>query len=95
MMKHTILSILFAVALPFTASAQLFRPLGLDTDRCKRVGPYSQPRMHIEGDMLYVCTSQGLYAKDLNDKESAWQLAGFEGIPLQDYARRGSDILAT
>ena len=50
--------------------------------------------MHIEGDKLYVCTSQGLYAKDLNDKESAWQLAGFEGIPLQDYARRGSDILA-
>ena len=94
MMKHTILSILFAVALPVTASAQLFRPLGLDTDRCKRVGPYSQPRMHIEGDKLYVCTSQGLYAKDLNDKESAWQLAGFEGIPLQDYARRGSDILA-
>jgi hypothetical protein len=24
----------------------------------------SQPKMHVEGDRLYVCTSQGLYAKD-------------------------------
>ena len=58
------------------------------------VADYYQPQMHIEGDILYVCTKQGLYSKDLNDEGSAWKLVGFEGVPLQDYARRGDDILA-
>ncbi len=50
--------------------------------------------MHVEGEKLYVCTSQGLYTKDLTDDNSAWQQAGFNGIPLQGYVRRGADILA-
>ena len=50
--------------------------------------------MHVEGDRLYVCTYKGLYAKDLSADNSTWQLAGFEGVPLQNCARRGSDILA-
>ena len=94
MMKYYILSIFFAVALPITASAQLFHSIGLGIDECKRPRSfYSQPRMHIEGDRLYVCTNKGLFAKDLNDKGGVWQIVGFDGIPLQDYARRGSDIL--
>ena len=60
----------------------------------ERVAPESQPRMHIEGDILYVCTNHGLYSRDLRDAGSAWQLVGFKGEPLLDYARRGSDILA-
>ena len=59
-----------------------------------RQGYFSQPRMHIEGDKLFVCTSQGLYAKDLAKEGSVYQLVGFKGIPLQDYVRRGNDILA-
>lgn len=93
-MKHVVIIVLFVVAFPITVSAQLFRPLGLGFDGGKYQGDWSQPRMHIESDKLYVCTCQGLYSKDLADKSSAWQLVGFEGIPLQDYARRGSDILA-
>lgn len=77
-----------------TAQAQFFRPLGLGFNGGERQGNFSQPRMHVEGDRLYACTSQGLYAKDLSANNSAWQLVGFEGIPLQDYVRRGSDILA-
>ena len=79
---------------PFVASAQLFRPLNLGFNGGERQGNFSQPRMHVEGDMLYVCTCQGLYFKDLSSDNSAWQLVGFEGVPLQDYARRGNDILA-
>ena len=82
------------LSVPFAASAQLFRPLGLGFSGGERLGVFSQPRMHVEGDRLYVCTNQGLYAKDLSNDNSAWQLVGFEGIPLQDYARRGDDILA-
>ena len=73
---------------------QLFHPLGLDTGLGERVGEYSQPRMHVEGNTLYVCTQKGLYSKDLSSKGDAWQLVGFKDVPLQDYARRGEDILA-
>lgn len=60
----------------------------------ERPGDSSQPRAHIEGNRLYVCTSRGLYAKDLGEASSKYVLVGFKGIPLQDYARRGDDILA-
>ena len=80
--------------LPLAASAQLFRPLNLGFNGGERQGNFSQPRMHVESDRLYVCTCQGLYAKDLSADNSVWQLVGFKGIPLQDYARHGNDILA-
>ena len=86
------LSVLLTLSL--TASAQLFHPLGLSFSGGERQGNFSQPRMHVEGEKLYVCTSQGLYNKDLTDDNSAWQQAGFNGIPLQGYVRRGADILA-
>ena len=73
---------------------QLFTPLGLGIEKCERKGDFSQPKMHVDGDTLYVCTSQGLYSKDLSSEESVWQLVGFKDIPLQDYVRRGDDILA-
>ena len=79
---------------PFVASAQLFRPLNLGFNGGERQGNFSLPKMHVEGDMLYVCTSHGLYFKDLSATGSMWQLVGFEGIPLQDYVRHGNDILA-
>ena len=93
MNKKTII-ILYALMLHLSASAQLFRPLNLGFNGGERQGIFSQPRMHVEGDKLYVCTSQGLYVKDLSNDNSEWQLVGFEGIPLQDYARRENDILA-
>ena len=77
-----------------TIYGQLFHPLGLGTGLGEQQGIYSQPRMHVEGNILYVCTSQGLYSKDISGDDSEWQLAGFEGVPLQDYVRRGSDMLA-
>ena len=83
-----------AVFTTVVAQAQLFRPLGLGFNGGERQGIFSQPRMHVEGDKLYVCTSQGLYVKDLSNDNSEWQLVGFEGIPLQDYVRRENDILA-
>jgi len=94
MKKQAIISILIVIALPITAMAQSFHPLGLGFNGGGRQGECSQPRMHIEGDKLFVCTNKGLYSKDLAKNNSAWQLAGFEGVPLQDYVRRGSDILA-
>ena len=83
-----------AALLSVAALGQLFHPMGLGTGLCERQGDYSQPRMHVEGNILYVCTSQGLYSKDISDNYNEWQLAGFEGVPLQDYVRRGSDMLA-
>ena len=77
------------------AHGQLFHPLGLGIEASNdMVGEWFQPQMHIEGDILYACTNQGLYSKDLSNEGSEWQLVGFEGIPLQDYVRRGEDILA-
>ena len=93
-MNKEIIIILYALMFYLSASAQLFKSLGLGFNGGERQGNFSQPRMHVEGERLYICTCQGLYAKDLSADNSAWQLVGFEGIPLQDYARRGSDILA-
>ena len=76
------------------AQNQLFHSLGLGFNGGERQGDFSQPRMHVEGDKLYVCTYQGLFAKDLTVNNSSWLLAGFDGIALQDYARRGNDVLA-
>jgi photosystem II stability/assembly factor-like uncharacterized protein len=88
-MNKKIIIILYTLMFYLSASAQLFHSLGLDFNGGERQGDFSQPRMHLEGDRLYVCTSQGLYAKDMSADNSAWQLVGFEGVPLQDYARRG------
>ena len=93
MKKKAIITALLALV-AMTGQGQLFRPLGLDSELCERNGSHSQPKMHVEGNILYVCTNQGLYSKDLSDGESAWQPAGFEGIPLQDYVRNGDDMLA-
>ena len=90
-----ILTIMLAVLLGSIATqAQLFRPLGLGDGLGKHIYSNFRPRMHVEGDNLYVCTNQGLYCKDLSDDTSQWQMAGFEGIPLQDYARNENGILA-
>ena len=89
-----IMFMMLAVFTTVVAQAQLYHPLGLGFNGGERQGIFSQHRMHVEGDRLYVCTNQGLYAKDLSANNSIWQLMGFEGIPLQDYARRGNDILA-
>ena len=93
MNKKTIITILLALV-AMLGQAQLFHPLGLGFNGGERQGECSHPRMHIKGDKLYICTSLGLYAKDLTNDNSAWKIVGFEGIPLQDYARHGSDILA-
>ena len=86
---------ILATFFPVFIHGQLFKPLGLGIESPKDlVADYYQPQMHIEGDILYVCTTQGLYSKDLSNDKSTWQLVGFEGIPLQDYARCGDDMLA-
>ena len=95
-MKQHRLFILALVALvSLVTYGQLFKPLGLGIETSRdMVGEWYQPQIHVEGDILYVCTKQGLYSKDLSSDESEWQLVGFEGIPLQDYARSGDDMLA-
>ena len=94
MHKKTCIFFSLALLLPINIAAQLFQSLDLGFNGGERQGLFSQPRMHVEGDRLHVCTNQGLYAKDLSADNGTWQLVGFEGIPLQDYARRGNDILA-
>ena len=95
MNKPCRLAILVLASLMSIAShGQLFKPLGLGVEESKQIAEDFQPRMHVEGNTLFVCTNKGLYSKDLSSDESQWQLAGFENIPLQDYARSGNDILA-
>ena len=93
MNKTSIITLLITVFCT-SAKAQLFHPLGLGSNLCERQGIFSRPKMHVEDNKLFVCTSKGLYAKDLASGSSEWQLSGFDGIPLQDYARRANDILA-
>ena len=93
-MKSYRLTILaFAVLISVAVHGQLFHPLGVGIVTPDLAGDFC-PQMHVEGDMLFVCTKQGLYSKDLSNEGSAWQLVGFEGIPLQNYARSGDDLLA-
>ena len=94
MKLHRIIILSITCLISVNIEGQLFRSLGLGTNLGTRKGNYSQPRMHIEGNSLYVCTNQGLYSKNLAEDSSEWQCTGFNGIPLQDYVRLGNDILA-
>lgn len=84
----------FATFVSVATFGQLFHPLGLGIEKCGREEKSFRPQMHIEGDILYACTNQGLYSRDLSDDESIWQLVGFEGISLQDFVRKSDDLLA-
>ena len=94
MKRYRLVILALAVFVSVATYGQLFQPLGLGMEKCERKGNFFKPQMHVEGDILYVCTNQGLYSKDLSDDESTWQLVGFENIPLQDYVRKGDDMLA-
>ena len=50
-------------------------------------------KMHIEDDKLIVCANTGLYAIDLNVPSVA-EPYGFAGIPIADFIKNGSTILA-
>ena len=94
-MKSSRLVILaFAVLVSAAVRGQLFHPLGLGFEISDQWRQIFQPQMYVEGDILYVCTWHGLYSKDLSNNGSEWQLAGFDGIPVLDYVRRGDDIFA-
>ena len=93
-MKFKKIAILVIVAfISMAAYGQLFHPLGLGGERCERINRNAQPQMHVEGDILYVCTNQGLFSKDLSSEESAWQLVGFEDVSLLDYVRKGEEMV--
>ena len=94
MKRYRLVILAFAVFVSATTRGQLFRPLGLGIEKCEQMWDHFRPQMHVEGNILYVCTNQGLYSKDLSAKDSAWQLVGFENIPLQDFVRREDCILA-
>ena len=94
MTLHRQLIYSIAVIISVTTQGHIFHPLGLGSEKCGlNYNGYFQPQIHVEGDILYACTNQGLYSKDLSDEGSTWQLVGFEGLPLQDYARKGDSIL--
>ena len=95
MKSYRLVILLYAIFFTTFIYGQLFRSLclGIETPG-EMVADYYQPQMHIVGDMLYVCTKQGLYSKDLSNDNSVWKLVGFEGVPLQDYACSGDNILA-
>jgi len=94
MKPHRLIILFLAAFITMTVYGQLFHSLGLGIEKGERQGEFSQPRMHVEGDRLYVCTNKGLYTRNLSDNDGTWLLAGFENIPLQDYVRRDNDILA-
>ena len=50
-------------------------------------------KMHIDGDKLIVCTNIGLYAIDLNAPSIA-EPYGFDGVPVADFVKSGTTILA-
>ena len=56
LMKFRSYILIVLLILPFDASAQLLHPLDLGFNGGERQGIFSQPRMHVEGDRLYVCT---------------------------------------
>ena len=94
MRLYRIILLGFFASVAATIYGQVFNPLGLGLEISDQLRQIFQPQMYVEGDSLFVCTKQGLYSKDLSNNRSEWQLAGFEGIPVLDYVRRGDDIFA-
>lgn len=94
MKLQSITTLVIAILISVPTHGQLFRPLNINTGTGEQIAACPYSRMHIEDNTLYVCTNQGLYSKDLSEDDSNWGLSGIEGVPLLDYVRKGSDILA-
>lgn len=51
------------------------------------------PKMHLINDTLYVCSSKGIYQKDMLTN-SDWELYAFDDIPVIEFVKNGNKILA-
>ena len=55
---------------------------------------YTQSKMILEGETIYVPTSNGIYSLDLKDTEEGWTSCGFEGEDLIECVHDGDEWLA-
>lgn len=55
---------------------------------------YTQSKMMMEEETIYVPTSNGLYTLDLKDSEKGWTSCGFEGESLIECVHNGDEWLA-
>ena len=99
-MKQYILVLLVAILVSCSdaTSEKVLNP----TEKIEKLAdiPYSSEysvcnlqKMHIDGDKLIVCSGMGLYAIDLNAPSIA-EPYGFDGVPVADFVKSGSTILA-
>jgi hypothetical protein len=54
------------------------------------------PKSKIIGDSLYVCTSSGIYVKNINTQvnDTLWSTFAFPNIPIRDFIKNDNTILA-
>lgn len=55
---------------------------------------YTQSKMIMEDETIYVPTSNGIYSLDLKDTEKGWSSCGFEGEDLIECVHNGDEWLA-
>lgn len=85
MRRLVLLAISFGLLVPAAAANAQWQALGLSGREVHR--------LHIDGGLLYACTSDGLYRIPLASPDTAWTLVGFEGSGVLDIAFLGPDTL--
>ncbi len=96
-MKHftTLLFVIWMLGLHSICSGQI-QPMGFTQ---KVVSPASifhysyRPKLKLMNDTLYVSTNTGVYRKDLK-QNSSWEQYAFKGIPVTEFVKNGSNLLA-
>jgi hypothetical protein len=67
MKSYRLVILSFAILISVAVRGQLFHPLGLGFEISGQLRQIFQPQMYVEGDILYVCTKEGLYFKEISN----------------------------
>ena len=60
----------------------------------EKYGVGYSPKLRLIDDYLYATTAYGLYRKNIATGDASWELYAFEGEPIHDFVRKGTEILA-
>lgn len=72
------------------------KPTGFTREVANLINPLGKrynPKLLVVNDTLFVCSSTGVYQKDML-RNSSWELYAFEGAPVIEFVRNGNKLLA-
>lgn len=60
----------------------------------EQYGVVYNPKLRLTDDYLYATTAYGLYRKNIATDDTQWEPYAFDGEPVHDFVKKGTEILA-